>query len=299
MIKSLIFTMAGLLVAVSPATAEDSLLSDVRIDSVYESATDSSRTLDRKRKQTVRVRGTERLSELLREAGFDVTSSENRMVKTTKKLDRWSFPVLVTITEDERSIGITLALSSDSDTSRMTTEMLLGLMEVNRIHAPSQFLYSKTRKRTELFCLLDNDGVTGQILRDEINRLAVLAKENETVWRIAETPKPATTPRKQVEKSTTPVATAPSTILTGSWSAARSDKEAFAIRFKSDGTFLLIYIKDSKQTRSSGKFTQDAQSLTLEGKGGLRLTGTFSSQSEQEFRFQPKNSTALTFRKAE
>lgn len=299
MFKSLIFTIAGLSVAIPVTLADDSLLSDVRIDSVYESETDSSGSSERKQKQTVRVRTTEKLSELLRDAGFEVKSSKNQIVKTTKKLDRWSFPVLVTITEDEQNLGLTLALSSVSDIGLMTTEKLLDLMEANRKHAPSQFLFSKTRKRTELFCLLKNDGVTAQSLRDEINRMAVLAKENEAIWRIGDNAKTAATPQEPSEKSSDTGTTAPGSALTGNWSAARSSKEAFAIRFEADGTFQLIYIKDGKQTRSSGKFTQDAQSLTLEGKDGLRLTGSFSLQSEKQFQFQPRNSTQLTFRKAE
>ena len=119
MIRSLVFTTAGLLAAGSLAIADESLLSDVRIDSVFESESESSQTV---RPKTVRLRGIERLTELLRDADFEVTSSGSRTVKTRKKLGQWSFPVFVAISEDERQIEFTLALSTVKEGNQVDTE---------------------------------------------------------------------------------------------------------------------------------------------------------------------------------
>ena len=291
MIRSLILTAAGLLFA-AHAAANDNLLSDVRIDSVFASHSDSTRVTGQKSPQ--RVRDVEELSRLLSRAEFETESSGDRTVKVRKKLDRWTFDVFVTISEDERHIEITFALSTVKDAGQVDAEKLLALMEISRKQVSSQFSFSRTGKRIELVSQLDNDSVTAQILRDEINRLAVLAKENESVWRIgSEVP---TGNVAETRGKTVPVETG--NTLTGNWSAARSATEAFALRFNEDGTFVLVYVKSGKQTRSNGKFTQDGTSLALVGDRGLKLSGKLTVESQTRFQFQPNGSAALTFRKA-
>ena len=287
----IVVTVAGVVAGILTANADDSLLSDVSIDSVYKSA---GKISTETAVSPVRVYGLKQLAELLRDAGFDVKSAENNVVETTKPLDSWTFPVLVTISDDERQLGITLALSSIESGEQVKAEELLAMMEANLRHAPTQFLFNRTRQRTELYFLLENDRITARLLRDEINRLAVLAKENESVWELgisAKTKPKAADPKKTVPQT-------PAGSLTGSWSSARSAKEAFAIRFNADDSFVLVYINDGRQTRSEGKFRQDGTSLDLEGKDGKTLSGTFQWQSEKQFLFQPKNGAALTFKRA-
>ena len=288
MIRSLVFTTAGLLAAGSLAIADESLLSDVRIDSVFESESESSQTV---RPKTVRLRGIERLTELLRDADFEVTSSGSRTVKTRKKLGQWSFPVFVAISEDERQIEFTLALSTVKEGNQVDTEKLLTLMEANRGRDDSQFSFSRARKRIELFFALENDRITAQKLRDEINRLAVRAKENASVWKIGVAISPAGTDET---KKAADVGTG--ITLTGNWSSARSATEAFALRFNADRTFVLVYVNSGKQTRSTGKFTRTGQTLDLVGNDGSKLSGTLTGQSQKQF--QPTGSAALTFKKS-
>lgn len=292
MARFLLLSIAILTAMIPSAMADDSLLSDVRIDSVYGSGSQSAKNASPK---TVRVRNSGRIRELLSDAGFEPADSNDRAVKITKKLDPWSFPVFVSISEDERHLEVTLALSVVKDADSVKTETLLGLMDINRKYAPAQFLFNRTKRRTELFARLNNDGITAQSLRDEINRLAVLAKENETFWNLGG----AATPDGISEKPKKSAANATDAPLTGTWSAARSGKEAFALRFGADGKFVLVYIKDGKQTRSNGQFEMKDATLVLAGEKGLRLTGTLQRTSDSQFRFQPKNSTALTFRKSE
>jgi len=59
-----------------------------------------------------------------------------------------------------------------------------------------------------------------------------------------------------------------------------------------------VYINDGKQTKSSGKFTVAAGTLTLTGSDGLKLEGNLTLSSDTEFRFQPKGATELVFAKA-
>ena len=83
-----------------------------------------------------------------------------------------------------------------------------------------------------------------------------------------------------------------------SGSAAKSSTEAFGIEFKADGTFNLVYIKSSNQTKSSGSFTIASEKLTLTGTDGLKLEGTVALKSAGEFSFKPASGDALNFIKA-
>jgi hypothetical protein len=74
------------------------------------------------------------------------------------------------------------------------------------------------------------------------------------------------------------------------------------VQFSPDGTFRLAYVNGTKKTTSTGRFTLNADRLTLTGTDGTSLAGTIISTSDAEFQFKPiqgaKKESALTFRKA-
>ncbi len=297
--RSIPSIVLGLLIAAnSPVSAESSLFSSVRVASVFTQPGNSTTVAPPRERSLepaqLKVTSAGQLSRLLLEAGLESKEIEARVVATKKQLDPWSFPVLVTISEDETRLGIVLLLSAVKE-GQVPADKLLGLLELNRKYAPSNFAYSSQRKRTELYRSIENQAVTGQQLRDEIDRLANLAKETESFWQFE-----SGTASEPTDEAAKPAATTGS--LVGRWSAARSDKEAFAVQFQAGGTFTLVYVNQGKQTRSTGTFTIEGQSLTLAGSQGMRLTGTVSGQSDTEFRFLPKNSPSgaapLTFKKA-
>jgi len=90
--------------------------------------------------------------------------------------------------------------------------------------------------------------------------------------------------------------------LTGKWTAVKSNTEAFAAEFKADGKFVLVYVRQGKQTRSSGTFLIDSQTLTLNGDTGLKLSGALKSVSNAEFQFSPATTSGspspLSFKRA-
>ena len=285
------------IVATSAASAdENSLFSKVRVHSVFAPRADSSPASPGSTTPSSnvpdRITDVGQLSRMLGKAGFDATEVGSQVVSTKTQNGTWSFPVLVTISEDESQLGIALLLSTIKDEQQVPASKLLELMNANRRYAPSYFAYSSKRKRTELYRLIKNQSVTSELLRKEINRLAVIARETENLWQfdVSSTPTP--------DDSTDSKPAAVATSLTGTWTAVRSDKEAFAIRFNADSTFKLIYVKQGQQSKSTGKFTLNGQSLTLVGEGGFRMSGTLSTKSDREFQLTLSNSTSLTFKKA-
>lgn len=277
---------------------ENDLFSGVRAGSVFvdDAAQPAAAPISR-------VNSTEQIREMLTAAGLDSKVAGARVVLTKKTLDDWAFNVLVTISEDEMTIGLTMPLSTLKDDSKLTSDQLLKLLEANQKHAPSVFTFSAERKRTELFRTLPNEAITGQKLRDEINRLAVLAKGTVDLWKMpggddkpadAKAIAPAQAGGKQVAAESTTAAS-----LVGAWSAAKSKTEAIAIRFAADNKFQLVYVKSGKQSKSNGKFTVTGENLSLVGDDGVRLEGKLVIASATAFTFTPSAAIGpLQFKKA-
>ncbi|APZ95060.1 hypothetical protein [Fuerstiella marisgermanici] len=275
----------------------DDLFSSVRTKSVFESSPGPSSATNPANLLAKRITKAAELRELLKSAGFDGKVAGSRSAAAQKDLNPWEFPVLAAISEDEDHITIMLGLQTIEDSSQLSADTLLKMMQVNQQEAPAVFGYSKIRKRTELYCVLRNNGVTGRILRDEINRMATVAKRHEAIWDHSEAP--STT---QQQAPTTPPAektlVANATSLVGKWSAARSATEAFAIAFSADGQFNLVFVNNGKQTKSSGNFAIVSGVLTMTGTDGMKLFGTIKMTSATTFTFTPDKTKALAFTKA-
>lgn len=296
MLKPLHILTTALLVTVSSVSFadDDDLFSDFSARSVFSESTDS------KSANGVPERATsgEDLRELLKAAGFEAKAAGSRVATTEKKLEPWTFPILAVLSEDEATVSIVLGLATVKDVSKeLTTAKLLKMMETSQNNAPTMFVYNSARQRVEVSRTMQNLNLNGQLLRDTINQMAILAKDNSAMWANAEQTSAATP-----DSTSTP--TAPSSVsvstttLQGKWTASRSDKEAFGIEFKSDRTFSLVYINNGQQSKSAGQFTTANKSLSLTGNDGLKLAGKITMTSATEFKFEPANMAALVFTKA-
>jgi hypothetical protein len=296
--KSLLAAAVCLLVPVSLAHAEENgLFSSVRTEAAFApsgSASAPTRQAPKVPELKVKISSPGELARKMRLAGFDVEEdSENRMVTTKVSRGQWTFPVLVVLSDDNSYLMMAVLLRTADSEDQITKDKLLQLLQANRKYAPVSFGYSAKHKRTELYLVVKNQNVTGQLLGQHVDRLIQIAVETPSLWEL--------TPESQPPKSAPQVAEkpAPSPSLVGKWVAARSAKEAFAVEFKKDSTFALVYVNNGQQTKSTGKFTQQGQTLTLEGSAGFRLTGTVSKQTEKQFHFQPeKAGTNLVFNRA-
>lgn len=289
-----IVTVAILFTCGSVASAdEDDLFSDVKTKSVFEDETKTSGAAI----STTRITSAEELRDLLKAAGFEAKVASSRAVSLEKKLDPWTFPVLMVISEDEKQVDIMLGLATIKDvTKELPVTTLLKMMTASQENAHMLFSYHAKRERTEVSQVIRNQSLTGLMLRDAVNKMALLAKQTSGVWSTSTNESTVVTDAKV--ESPAPATPQPATAapnLAGKWSAARSATEAFAVELKSTGTFNLVYINAGKQTKSSGKFTAKDGSLSLIGSNGLKLEGKLTVQSATEFTFAPANGKELVF----
>jgi hypothetical protein len=161
---------------------------------------------------------------------------------------------------------------------------------------------------------LDNDSISPRLMREELRRLAQMAENTASLWEVAANNVAASAPAAggkpagqnitintsaAKQNAAAPAAgTSTASSLLGKWSAARSEKEAFAIQLNADNTFVLVYVKDGKQSRSSGQFTLSGGQLTLTGSDGAKFSGSVGSVTAKTFDFTPPSTAKLTFQKA-
>lgn len=242
------------------------------------------------------------LAAVVRAAGFEPREVSAQMVQTKVPLDKFSFPALISASEDKDEVVLVLLLSVVNDESQLPSGKLLELLNASREHAPASFAYSSKRKRIELYRTLDSRTPSAEQLRKELTRLAEIARSTHSLWNLtAQSPAAEESP---ASGSTTPSApqTAPSNSpsLAGKWTAARSEQEAFALQLTRDGRYALVHVKDGKQTRSSGNYSLSGNQLTLSGSDGVKVIGTIRITSEQQFTFAPQGATSspLKFERA-
>jgi len=127
----------------------------------------------------------------LQSAGFTASAVGDRAVSTIKQLDSWRFPVLVTISEDEQDLLVVIGLRNISEPQKLSVAKLLSLLEANQKTGRASLVFSSERRRIELQTVLANGSMSSGLekhseIRDEINRLAILARDKEAVWNLEE-----------------------------------------------------------------------------------------------------------------
>jgi hypothetical protein len=308
--------------AVGFCQAEDPLFSRVPQGSVFN--TDAATVTPENRggtpERAEKVLKISQLADLLRGAGLEPETSSDETTTTVKlQHSRWTFPVVMALSEDRNLVQMVLLLSELKE-KKLPPEKLLGIISANRDFQPVTFGFSEKSQRLELLVSLDNVRVSPSMLRAELRRLTTIAENTAALWEHdAAATAPAAAPPAAVPGNVgtqpaqsapaqqqpaqqpaiaqqAPAQTAPS--LIGKWSAARSAKEAFAMALNTDNSFVLVHVKDGKQTRSTGKFTLSGSRLTLTITEGGKLTASISSITASSFDFVPASGTKLTFKKA-
>ena len=294
----------GLVLSANMATlsAQNSLFSEVRVNSAFSSSTAATRSPGSSSSDVpAKLTDAGQLSRMLQKVSFQPKEIGSQTVTAKQKLGDWSFPVLVMITENEQQLGIVLRLSPINEKKPISAAHLLDLLSANRQYAPSYFAYSKKRKRLELCHFMENHAITSTILRDEISRLASIAQETQSHWNpnFSDSKSAQDSTRAETSGAESASSTTTAAALLGTWSVVRSAKEAFAVEFKADSSFNLVHINQAKQVKTTGKFTLSGQSLKLTASTGeFSLTGSISLKSDKEFQLALSKSTILSFIKS-
>jgi hypothetical protein len=255
------------------------------------------------------------IADLAGQAGLEPQKDGEFIVVARVAFDKWKFPVAITLSGDGDRVHMSMMLAR-YDQKQPTADKMLALLASNRTHAPAFFSYSDERKQMELLSSVPNDRPTLEAIKAELERMATIAGKTIALWEpnlppgtVANGQAPSNTqaPNNGQIANSGPVGPANSQpsgqtapVVTGKWSAARSQTEAFALLLNQDSTFTLVYVNNGKQSRSTGRFTLDNNQLSLNADNGARIAGNFSMTSENTFELIPGTNPAskLTFNRA-
>jgi len=257
-----------------------------------------------------------RVVELFVEAGLEAAIDGENTASLKLQHSRWTFPVVISMDQDREKVRLEMLLTELEGQPALAGERLLGLLGSNLEIQPAFFSFSDKRKRIELIGSLPNSLVTAESLREELSRLAGISERTASLWEVAgastaPTAGPAAgpvaaTPNNLAVSPPTqaptqaPAQTSGNSNVVGKWSASRSQTEAFAMQLSADGSFVLVFVKDGKQSRSTGKFTLGGNLLSLTTTDGGKFTGQLANITARSFEFTPQGgkATKLTFQKA-
>ena len=177
--------LAATAVGLVSLAGENDLYSEVQTGSVF-NASDSSKGTESNETPRIarRITSLEQLSQIVRDASFEAKTVAGRSVTTSKTLEPWLFPVSITLSDDERHLQVCVALGAIADKQKVDAGKLLALLEANKLEPSAKFGFNTALRRTELLAQIRNDGVSAEVIRDEINRLTLIAKESESLWQI-------------------------------------------------------------------------------------------------------------------
>lgn len=251
-----------------------------------------------------------RVADLLADAGLDATIEGESAASLKLQHNRFSFPIAISLDADRERVKLEMLLT-DVSSAALSSERLMGLLASNMDFQPMFFSFSAKQKRIELVSSLANGQVSSETLRNEMSKMAAIAESTASLWETTATPAPqpaapqtnnvAAQPQTAQPRPTQQAAApAANTSFVGKWSAARSRTEAFAMQLNQDGTFVLVYVKDGKQSKSSGKFAASGNQLTLTTSDGGKFAGQLGNVTARSFDFTPSSGRAskLTFQRA-
>ena len=181
-----------------------------------------------------------------------------------------------------------LALSSESNVQLTVRNQSLHLhsslsnrsVQADRVRAVAERLLSATTKLEP-------------ILRGALSDAATATAKATASGPVPSTPtaKPTESPSSSSQPT---VAAQPVPSIVGTWSAKTSANDAWAIRFETDGRFVMVHTRNGKNSVSRGRFQVTIDRLVVSESAEMTLSGGFEKTSEQTFSWKLQDSTGKT-----
>ena len=285
-----LFTFAVLAASLCEVTflrAEDSLFSEIAMESVFEkTATPTTSVASISDGATLdRITGVSSLMLALKAAGFESKQVDHR---ATIQIDHagWKLPVTLEVDIEQDRILCEMSLIEIKDITTVDSKTLLGLLASGDAAGGAFFAYDAKTKLIELRSSFQNRAITARQLKADLVHLASIAEKHADVWSSLKAKPAVKTDTKTVPTTTGSAATKPVTpsfSLVGTWGATLTSGESFAIQFAADSTFKLVTVKSGKSSVSKGNATRSGNSLSLVGDDKVTLNCSVTQTTAVQF----------------
>jgi uncharacterized protein (TIGR03067 family) len=156
--------------------------------------------------------GTETLGKFLRDLGFEPKSLSPDVFQVSVERDRWPVHVMLSLSTDGRRIWLESKFAPIEEPDKAPPTAWKRLLEANEKIGPAHFAFDKADRRIHLYKSFDNQALSAERLRLEIDHFDTTVRKTQDYWRgenfkpvIGSNDAPAPTPPAVPVKQDVPV----------------------------------------------------------------------------------------------
>jgi uncharacterized protein (TIGR03067 family) len=150
--------------------------------------------------------GTEALGKFLRDIGFEPKALSPDVFQVTVERERWPVHVMLSLSTDGRRIWLESKFAPIEEPDKVSPLAWKRLLEANEKIGPAHFAFDKADKRIHLYKSFDNQALTPDRLRGELDLFDTTVRKTQDYWRgenfkpvIGSTDPPVATPATTVK----------------------------------------------------------------------------------------------------
>ena len=152
--------------------------------------------------------GTDVLGRMLRELGYEPKPLSPDVLQVTVEQDRWPVHVMLSLSTDGRRLWLESKFAPVEDPEKVPPMAWKRLLEANEKIGPAHFAFDKTDRRVHLYKSFDNQALTVERLRRELDHFDTTVRKTQDYWRgenfkpvIGSTDPPVPEPKKPAGKA--------------------------------------------------------------------------------------------------
>lgn len=127
--------------------------------------------------------GTEVVGRVLRELGYEPKALSPDVYQVTVERDRWPVHVMLALSTDGRRIWLESKFAPIEDPDKVPPLAWKRLLEANEKIGPAHFAFDKADRRVHLYKSFDNQTLTADRLRREIDHFDTTVRKTQDYWR--------------------------------------------------------------------------------------------------------------------
>lgn len=152
--------------------------------------------------------GTDVVGRMLRELGYEPKPLSPDVLQITVERDRWPVHVMLSLSTDGRRIWVESKFAPIEDPEKVPPVAWKRLLEANEKIGPAHFAFDKGDRRIHLYKSFDNQALTVERLRRELDHFDTTVRKTQDYWRgenfkpvIGSTDPPVPEPKKPAGKA--------------------------------------------------------------------------------------------------
>lgn len=127
--------------------------------------------------------GTETVGRVLRELGYEPKALSPDVYQVTVERDRWPVHVMLSLSTDGRRIWLESKFAPIEDPDKVPPTAWKRLLEANEKIGPAHFAFDKADRRIHLYKSFDNQGLTPDRMRRELDHFDTTVRKTQDYWR--------------------------------------------------------------------------------------------------------------------